>query len=299
LNSVANGLYARGSIAPLSYAQFSAFFDSWKARPNEDLFQGKVDTSVPLWRSMFKAELPRSWLSSSLQKRDEENHQIYKRNVAHSSSAIEKGCYKGNIFTGTITTFNDPATVEKCVKACQNNDYAALRGNICQCGTNAEFLKGKEASGKCTLKCGGNVLQPCGGQSEVSVYVVPKMIEKEITESMAQDHCSKHITGGLCYTVVKPERFVKSCVEDALLMKSFALADSSKYAYLKECFVITDRMVSSSDPAERERGIKIQIANSLGKNACPVSCNGQKCGNAGCECSSGYYGQNCEKKALL
>jgi glucan endo-1,3-alpha-glucosidase len=87
------------------------------------------------------------------------------------------GCFQdtlSRILTGSSTT-SSSMTPESCVAFCGSNGYGVAGVEFatqCYCG-NTLFLSDQTSSSSCTMPCGGDSNQVCGGAYLLNVYEVP------------------------------------------------------------------------------------------------------------------------------
>ncbi|KAL8719798.1 MAG: hypothetical protein Q9225_003233 [Loekoesia sp. 1 TL-2023] len=93
-----------------------------------------------------------------------------------------KGCYVDNV-NGRILLNGQPAsstqTVEKCVAACQAAGYSVAGleySTECFCGNALVNGPAPAAESQCSMNCGGDPTEKCGGGSRMSVYYTGDLI---------------------------------------------------------------------------------------------------------------------------
>ncbi|KAB5517282.1 hypothetical protein GE09DRAFT_568004 [Coniochaeta sp. 2T2.1] len=92
----------------------------------------------------------------------------------------------GDVLTADLSTpALGPLTLEDCAAACSGYDFFGVEGgDSCYCGNDVDTTADLDAMSSCNVRCEGNDLQLCGGDSALKVYAVSARWNNEVYTSI-------------------------------------------------------------------------------------------------------------------
>lgn len=109
------------------------------------------------------------------------DHQILRRDLVVPATLpagfTDQGCWTDNTggqkaLSGAATA-SDTMTIELCINYCDGKgyNYAGVEySHECNCGNKLGSAATKTPNGDCSMACGGNANEPCGGPNRLNVF---------------------------------------------------------------------------------------------------------------------------------
>jgi hypothetical protein len=140
-------------------------------------------------------------------------------------------------------------------------------------------------------------LTPYTGQYKAARELQQRDDVPIITEAFkleAKDLCEDQMFDSSCNDVIDAQKYIESCIMDAVTTGTHDFAPSHREAFLNDCYKTTDQLLKSTDEDDVAYAAEIQGDNGLGEFPCHDRCKDNTCTHLGCVCEAGFYGPFCE-----